>query len=76
MLAKELVAEISKLPPDARIYIYLDQDVRLDCDQWSGKVYAHISDYYHIAEAEETSETVGCGDKYPCLVLTMGKAVQ
>lgn len=76
MLVKELMSEMAELPPDARVVIYIDQDVDVHCSQWSNKVYLHYYDYFDVDEATQDIERVGAeGTKLPCLVLTAGKAV-
>lgn len=74
MLVGELLEVATKLPPDAHINIYVDQDMELSSDAWSAKIDAHLSDYFEAAEILAETEWDG-PRKAPCLTIITGKAV-
>ena len=61
VLVGELKELMETLPPDAHINIYVDQDIRITSDAWSGAVEAHVSEYYEAAEL--IAETVWDGPR-------------
>lgn len=75
MLVGELIDVASRLPPDARINIYVDQDMELSSDAWSAKIDAHLSDYFEVKELVAETEWDG-PHKAPCLTIVTGKAVR
>lgn len=74
MLVGELLEAVSRLPPDAHINIYVDQDMEISSDTWSAKIDAHLSDYFEAAELVVETEWDG-PHKAPCLTIITGKAV-
>lgn len=74
MLVGELLAIAGKLPADAHINIYVDQEMQITSDAWSANVYAHLSDYFEAAELIAETEWDG-PHKSPCLTIVTGKAV-
>ena len=74
MLVGELLEMAGKLPPDAHINVYVDQDMELSSDAWSGAVKAHLTEYFEAAELISETEWDG-PRKAPCLTIVTGKAV-
>ena len=74
VLVGELLQTASKLPPDAHISVYVDQDMELSSDDWSARIEAHLSDYFEVAELVAETEWDG-PRQAPCLTIVTGKAV-
>ena len=74
MLVGQLLEVATKLPPDAHINIYVDQDMELSSDAWSAKIDAHLSDYFEAAEILAETEFDGSSAR-PSLTIVTGKAV-
>lgn len=74
MLVGELLEAASGLPPEARINVYVDQELTLSCDEWSGKATACLSEYFEVKELVAESAWEGEG-KVSCLTIVTGRAV-
>ena len=76
MLVGELLEFIkdNHIPPDAHVNTYVDQDMQITSDAWSGPVEAHLTEYFEVAELVAETEWDG-PHKAPCLTIVTGKAV-
>lgn len=74
MLVRELMDAAGRLPPDAHVSVYVEQDVPLSADEWNGGALGCLSDYFEVDCCRAEREWDGALRR-PCLTIVTGRTV-